>query len=67
MVQHPLDWMITEMHVLKIKDTSTGGMPTSFLNPIKMRSVINNVGYSIEGEDMIRMIDEHTGESIPKT
>ena len=59
--------MITELHVLKVKDTSTGGMPTTFQSPIKMRSVINNVGYSIEGENMMEIINEHTGESISKT
>jgi hypothetical protein len=32
--QHPTDWMITEIHVRKIKDTETGGMPTPLNNPI---------------------------------
>ena len=67
MVQHPLDWMITELHVLKIKDTSTGGMPTTYQSPIKMRSVINNVGYSLEGENMKELIDEYTRESSKET
>jgi|TARA_Y100000289_G_C3901045_1_gene139202 hypothetical protein len=66
-VQHPLDWMITELHVLKVKNTDTGGMPTTLLSPIKMRSLINNVGYSIEGENMIELINEHTRKGISKT
>ena len=68
MVQHPLDWMITQLHVRKVKDTDTGMMPTSLSSPVRIRSLINNVGFSIEGENMIDLIsDEHTGESISKT
>lgn len=33
--QHPTDWMITELHVRKIKDTETGGRPTSMETPVK--------------------------------
>jgi hypothetical protein len=33
--QHPTDWMITEVHVRKIKDTETGGRPTSLEMPVK--------------------------------
>lgn len=32
---HPTDWMITEVHVRKIKDTETGGRATSFDSPVK--------------------------------
>ena len=28
-VQHAMDWMITNVHVRKVKDTDTGMMPTS--------------------------------------
>ena len=33
--QHPTDWMITEVHVRKIKETETGGRPTSLDMPVK--------------------------------
>lgn len=33
--QHPTDWMITEVHVRKIKETETGGRPTSLEQPVK--------------------------------
>lgn len=66
MVQHPLDWMVTQLHVRKVKDTDTGMMPTSLDSPVKIRSLINNVGFSIEGDNMIELIDEHTGEGISK-
>lgn len=33
--QHPTEWMVTELHVRKIKDTETGGRPTSLDIPVK--------------------------------
>jgi len=33
--QHPTDWMITEVHVRKIKETETGGRPTPLDQPVK--------------------------------
>jgi hypothetical protein len=33
--QHPTDWMVTEVHVRKIKDTETGGRVTPIDNPVK--------------------------------
>jgi hypothetical protein len=33
--QHPTDWMVTELHVRKIKDTETGGRPTPLDIPVK--------------------------------
>lgn len=36
LTQHPTDWMITEVHIRKIKDTETGGRPTSLDTPVKL-------------------------------
>lgn len=33
--QHPTEWMITEVHVRKIKETETGGRPTPIDVPVK--------------------------------
>ena len=33
--QHPTDWMVTEVHVRKVKDTETGGRVTPMDNPVK--------------------------------
>ena len=33
--QHPTDWMVTEVHVRKIKETETGGRPTPIDAPVK--------------------------------
>lgn len=35
LVGHPTDYMITEFHVRKIKETDTGGRPTPFDQPVK--------------------------------
>lgn len=34
--QHPTDWMVTEIHVRKVKDTETGGRPTPLDEPAKL-------------------------------
>lgn len=51
--QHSTDWMYSMIHVRKIKDIDINGRPTSIDSPIRMRSVINNVGFTINGENML--------------
>ena len=55
--QHPTDWMYTNIHITKIKDTDTGGRPTSIDNPIRMRSVPDNVGFAIDGKNILHQIN----------
>ena len=50
--------MFSMIHVRKVKDVDTGGRPTSLDHPIRMRSVPNNVGFSIEGENILHKIKE---------
>ena len=56
--QHPTDFMITNIHVRKVKEIETGGRPTPMDMPIKMRSIINNVGFSIDGINLIQKSDD---------
>jgi hypothetical protein len=35
LTQHPTEWMVTELHVRKIKETDTGGRSTPFDIPVK--------------------------------
>ena len=63
-IYHALDWMVTQLHVRKVKDTDTGMMPTSIDTPVRLRSLINNVGFSIEGDNMVELMNEDTGEGI---
>lgn len=43
--QHPTDWMVTEVHVRKIKDTDTGGRPTPFDSPVKFEMYKGGCGF----------------------
>lgn len=55
--QHPTDWMITEIHVRKIKDTETGGRPTSIDSPIKFERYKGGYAYIEIDENRQRGID----------
>lgn len=48
LVQHENDWMWTEFHVRKIKETETGGHPTPLDIPVKIRIVRGNCGFEDE-------------------
>ena len=52
-VQHPTDWTQSHIHVRKIKEVETGGRPTPIDDPIKMRSIVNNVGFTIGGTHIL--------------
>jgi hypothetical protein len=52
-VQHNTEWMYSHIHVLKTKETETGGRPTSFEEPLKMRMTQNNVGFEFMGKDIL--------------
>ena len=43
--QHPTEWMVTEVHVRKIKDTETGGRPTSLDFPVKFEMYKNGCAF----------------------
>jgi len=57
-VQHPTDYMITHLHIRKVKEVETGGRPTPMDEPIQLRAIKNNVGYEINGQPIVRMISE---------
>ena len=57
-IQHPSYFMITHIHVRKVKEVETGGRPTSMDEPIQLRSMKNNVGFEINGQPIVRMISE---------
>jgi len=63
--QHPTDWMQSHIHVRKVKDTDTGGRPTSMDDPIRLRSVINNVGFEIGGINPIGEKEEFSIKELP--
>jgi hypothetical protein len=55
--QHPTDWMYSEIHIRKIKDTDTGGRPTSLDSPIRLRSLPDNVGFAIDGKNILHQLN----------
>lgn len=44
--QHPQQWMITELHVSKVKETETGGCVTPKQQPIRLRMNVSGCGFS---------------------
>jgi hypothetical protein len=56
LTQHPTEFMYTQLHCVKQKSIESGGRPTSLDLPIMMRALINNVGYSINNESVIKII-----------
>tara|TARA_R110002050_G_scaffold81827_4_gene175147 strand:+ start:3383 stop:4294 length:912 start_codon:yes stop_codon:yes gene_type:complete len=57
-IQHPTEFMYSLLHVKKIKEVESGGRPTSFDDPIRLRALRNNVGFSIDGVSIIKKIIE---------
>ncbi len=43
--QHPTEWMVTECHIRKIKDTDTGGKVTPFDIPVKFEMYKNGCAF----------------------
>lgn len=55
-IQHPTEFMYSLLHVRKIKEVESGGRPTSIDEPIRLRALINNVGFSINGQSILKKI-----------
>lgn len=51
--QHPTDWMYSHIHIRKVKDIDSGGRPTPLDNPIRLKSLINNVGFEVNHKSLI--------------
>lgn len=48
--QHPTDWMVTEMHIRKIKERKTGGQVTKLDEPILLRMNDSYTNFQIIGD-----------------
>ena len=55
--QHPTDWMVTEVHVRKIKDTETGGKPTPLEQPVKFEMYNNGCSFIERLDDGGQTVD----------
>jgi hypothetical protein len=50
---HETDWMISHVHVRKVKETETGGRPTSIDSPVPLRMNNGAAGFSFAGADIL--------------
>lgn len=57
LVQHPTEWMITELHVRKIKDTDTGGRTTSIDNPVKLEMYRGGTAFKEKTDGFSNSVD----------
>ena len=55
--QHPTEWVFNHIHIRKVKEIETGGKPTIIDQPIRLRAIVNNVGFTINGTDILESID----------
>lgn len=57
LTQHPEDWMVTEVHVRKIKDTETGGRTTPLEEPVKFEMYNGGCSFKERSEKGVYGID----------
>ena len=53
---HATDWKHTHIHVRKVKETETGGRITPYDNPIVLTSMMGNVGFTIDGQNLLNCV-----------
>ncbi len=63
-VQHPNEWMFSHIHVRKVKEVETGGRPTPIDAPIRLKSIVNNVGFTV-GNTSILKTDLTNPKNVP--
>lgn len=63
-VQHPNEWMFSHIHVRKVKEVETGGRPTPIDAPIRLKSIVNNVGFTV-GDTSILKTDLTNPKNVP--
>ena len=52
-IQSPTDWMVSEIHVRKVKEVETGGRPTSIDSPVCLRMSPGSCGFTYAGMDVL--------------
>jgi hypothetical protein len=63
-VQHPNEWMFSDIHVRKVKEVETGGRPTPIDAPIRLKSIVNNVGFTV-GDTSILKTELTNPKNVP--
>lgn len=55
-VDHPDEWMVTDIYIRKIKETETGGKPTTKGSPIRLKAKMHVTGFEsfVNGFDPVQ-------------
>ena len=62
--QHETDWIYTHVHVRKVKEMETGGRVTPLETPLVLQSIIGNVGFKINGRNLLLQTKDEPVELI---
>jgi hypothetical protein len=57
---HPEDWIYTHIHVRKVKEMETGGRVTPLETPLVLQSIIGNVGFKMNGRNLLGIKEDQT-------
>ena len=61
LTQHPSEFMNTQIHVRKIKESETGGKPTDLEKPFILKMVIGGYGFETQtGQNPVSLIHNNT-------
>lgn len=52
-IYHETDWIYSNLYTAKVKNQELGYKPTPMEDPIKFRSILNNVGFEIDGKNLV--------------
>lgn len=61
---HPTEWMYTHLICAKVKETETGGKPTPYDEPIRLRMTKGATGFEIGGESLLPSMNKEQ-ENLP--
>lgn len=52
-IYHETDWIYSNLYSAKVKNQELGYKPTPIDDPVKFRSILNNVGFEIDGKNLV--------------
>ena len=52
-IYHETDWIYSNLYTAKVKNQEMNYKPTPIDDPVKFRSILNNVGFEIDGKNLV--------------
>ena len=52
-IYHETDWIYSNLYSAKVMNQELGYKPTPIDDPVKFRSILNNVGFEIDGKNLV--------------